>query len=172
MSKSIWDDPLKAKLYKSGEHITGPPAKQLIQQAGLLHTTLEFPLIILDNAYGTGIVTHLLYKTLLEDSVNDLHLTCGDISPVMIATVQEMIDTNNWKGIKAQVVDGQVCVCFHALVRIKLTLTMSNRKYHSMISTILMLLQILVSCSCLVLWALSQVGGENFVFKYSSNNSL
>lgn len=110
MSQSMWKDPRNAKMYKAGEHITGPPGMDLIKQAGLLQTSLARPPVILDNACGTGILTTLLYQSLPEETLKDMELICGDISTGMIEAVQQRIDENGWKGVKAQVVDGMVRV--------------------------------------------------------------
>ena len=111
----MWKDPRNAKLYKAGEHITGPPAVDLIdliKQAGLLQSPLQRPPVILDNACGTGIVTSLLYQMIPEENVKSMELVSGDISTGMVDAVKQRIEENGWKGVKAQVVDGMVRVLF------------------------------------------------------------
>ena len=95
------------RLGKMSESFTGPPARRLIQQAGLLQTT-NGPLVVLDNACGTGVVSSLMYEMLDEDAKERLQLTCGDFSQGMVQSVQQRIVDSGWKGAKAQVVDAQV----------------------------------------------------------------
>lgn len=102
-----WEDEEIASKYKLADRFTAKPAKRLIEQSGLLQRT-EKPLVILDNACGTGIVTAVLHDMLDQDVKDRMQITCGDFSSRMIQSVQEMIATNKWKGIEAQVVDGQV----------------------------------------------------------------
>lgn len=98
-----------ARRYKPTERITGPFARNLIQQVGVLQADIG-PLIVLDNACGTGIVSSELYEMLDESARNSLQLTCGDISEGMVQAVQERIVDSDWKGAKAQFVDSQVCI--------------------------------------------------------------
>ncbi|KAF7986405.1 hypothetical protein HWV62_31127 [Athelia sp. TMB] len=106
MSQSMWKDTRLAKLYRSGERISGPPAGRLIEQAGLLGDLPTRPLVIFDNACGTGITASLLYKMVPEENREGMTVMCGDISSVMVGATQERIEVNGWAGAKAQVVDG------------------------------------------------------------------
>jgi ubiquinone/menaquinone biosynthesis C-methylase UbiE len=89
------------------ESFTGPPARRLIQQVGLIQMD-KGPLIVLDNACGTGVVSSLLYEMLDENDKEKLQLSCGDFSEAMVQSVQQRIIESEWKGAKAQVVDAQV----------------------------------------------------------------
>jgi len=104
---SFWKDSNVAQVYKGGERLTGPPAKRLIQQVGLLQAE-SGPLVVLDSACGTGVVSSQLYEMLDESDKERLQLTCGDFSEGMVQSVQQRIIDNGWKGAKAQVVDAQV----------------------------------------------------------------
>jgi hypothetical protein len=65
-------------MFKLGDMVTGPSARQLIQQAGLLESS-ETLLVILDNACGSGIITSPLHET-LEDIVKErTEFICGAI---------------------------------------------------------------------------------------------
>jgi ubiquinone/menaquinone biosynthesis C-methylase UbiE len=97
-----------AQLYEGAENITGPHARLLLEQAGLSKT--QSPLVILDNACGTGVVSSYLYDSDLLDvgTKDNLQLTCGDFSESMVQAVKERIERSHWKGAKAQIVDAQV----------------------------------------------------------------
>jgi ubiquinone/menaquinone biosynthesis C-methylase UbiE len=102
-----WKDSSVAEKYKGVCVVTGPPARHMIRQAGLLQVE-RGPLVVLDNACGLGIVTSLLYEMLQEGAKDGLQITCGDISEGMVQGVQHQIDTDKLKGASAQVVDAQV----------------------------------------------------------------
>lgn len=96
--------------YKTGEHVTGQFAKTLIDQSGLVANSKanpDTPLIVLDNACGTGIVSSILQKELDDQAKKNLKLTCGDISPGMLAYVKHRIGEENWQNVEVKVVDAQ-----------------------------------------------------------------
>lgn len=102
---------------KWGETVTGPSARRLIEQAGLLEPS-EGPLVIFDNACGTGVVTSLLHETLVGSAKERLEITSGDISQRAVDAVQQRITHNGWQRTIAKIVDGQVCLCtLSALIR-------------------------------------------------------
>jgi ubiquinone/menaquinone biosynthesis C-methylase UbiE len=103
----FWKASNIAELYKGAESVTGPFAKHLIRQAGLLEPS-EGPLIILDNACGTGIVTSELHDMLDEGAKERLQVTCGDLSEAMVHAVQQRIEAHEWKHVKAQLVNALV----------------------------------------------------------------
>ncbi|RPD55703.1 S-adenosyl-L-methionine-dependent methyltransferase [Lentinus tigrinus ALCF2SS1-7] len=101
-----WQDPETAKKYKEkAETLTGPFALQLVRQCGLDRVDGSSELVILDNACGTGIVTHHIYETLSPAAKAKLQVVCGDLSPWMVKSVQERIGQNGWAGASAKVVD-------------------------------------------------------------------
>lgn len=96
--------------YKTGEHITGQFAKTLIDQSGLVANSKanpDTPLVVLDNACGTGIVSSILQKELDDQAKKNLKLTCGDISPGMLDYVKHRIGEENWQNVEVKVVDAQ-----------------------------------------------------------------
>jgi len=106
-SADYWTNANAAQLYKDRERLTGSIARCLIQQVGLLQAQ-KGPLIVLDNACGTGVLSSLLYEMLDESAKERLQLTCGDFSEAMVQSTQQRIINSGWKGAKAQVVDAQV----------------------------------------------------------------
>jgi ubiquinone/menaquinone biosynthesis C-methylase UbiE len=102
-----WKDSRIADIYKGAAAVTAPPGQRLIEQAKLLEPS-DNPLIILDNACGTGVITSLLYDSLGDSEKEKLQIVCGDFSQGMLDAVQETINTRGWKGAKAQLVDAQV----------------------------------------------------------------
>ncbi|KAI9720441.1 MAG: hypothetical protein M1812_002947 [Candelaria pacifica] len=105
---AIYNDPKINKQYKAtAEKLTGYYATALISQAGLLSSKGNEPLVVLDNACGSGIVSSLLYATLNESSKNHLKLTCGDVSEMFVKSVSERIQEEGWKGAEARIVDMQ-----------------------------------------------------------------
>lgn len=107
----MWSDPNVASKYRGAEHITGEYAKCLLLQAGLpnWHTSEpKKPLIVLDNACGTGMVSENLWEMLDEPAKEGLRLVCGDISEGMVKHVQKKIEEQGWHGADARVVDAMV----------------------------------------------------------------
>jgi len=109
MSQSYWKAASSKTVsdYKSlAERITGPLARRLIEQTGVLQAK-QTPLVVLDNACGTGVVSHELFNLLDDSAKENLDLTCGDLSEGMVSSIQERITANGWKGAKSQIVDAQ-----------------------------------------------------------------
>lgn len=109
MSKSnpMWTDPMAANLYEQAEQFTKPYAVALVKQAGLTAPRSNgSPLVIFDNACGTGVVSSVLHG--VEGLSKDLELTCGDTSEPMVKYVQQKIHDKGWSGATAKVVDAQV----------------------------------------------------------------
>lgn len=103
----LWNDPQIVAGYRCIERITGPIGKLLIKNSGVA-SSKEDPLVILDNACGTGVISAALYEQLDDAKKAKLQLTCGDITSGMIEYMQHVIATNKWAGAKAQYVDAQV----------------------------------------------------------------
>ncbi|KAJ5363696.1 Acetylaranotin bis-thiomethyltransferase [Penicillium cataractarum] len=96
--------------YKTGEQITGQFAKLLIDQSGLVANSKanpDSPLVVLDNACGTGIVSSILQHELGDQAKSNLKLTCGDISQGMLDYVNHRIDKENWQNVEVKTVDAQ-----------------------------------------------------------------
>jgi ubiquinone/menaquinone biosynthesis C-methylase UbiE len=96
--------------YKTGEHITGQFAKRLIDQSDLVANSKanpDTPLVVLDNACGTGIVSSILQQELDDQVKKNLKLTCGDISQGMLDYVKHRIGEENWQNVEVKVVDAQ-----------------------------------------------------------------
>ena len=96
--------------YKTGEDITGQFAKLLIDQTGLVANSKvnpDKPLVVLDNACGTGIVSSILQQELDDQIKSNLKLTCGDLSPGMLDYVKHRISQENWQNVEVKTVDVQ-----------------------------------------------------------------
>ncbi|MCJ1468540.1 hypothetical protein MMC07_007169 [Pseudocyphellaria aurata] len=104
----MWSDPKIASKYRGAEQITATFAKCLLVQAGLPSEQAsgpETPLIVLDNACGTGMVSESLWETLDERARKDLQLVCGDISEGMVKHVEKKIEEQGSLGAVARVLD-------------------------------------------------------------------
>ncbi|KAL1862035.1 hypothetical protein Plec18170_000859 [Paecilomyces lecythidis] len=104
--KALWEDPAFASRYRFAEVITGPYAKHLVEQARI-ESTKERPLVILDNACGTGVVADKLQRLLDEEAKSNMQLTCADISEVMLEITKKRIQEEGWKNIETKIVDAQ-----------------------------------------------------------------
>lgn len=85
--------------------MTGLFARALIDQSAIASYTKN-P-IILDNAYGTGLVSSGLHETLDDKVKQDWKLTCGDFSQGMVDyTAQRAVD-EVWRNAEVKIVDAQ-----------------------------------------------------------------
>lgn len=92
--------------YKIAEKITRLFAQDLVDLSGLIRSPLS-PLVVLDNACGTGVISIAIHDTLQSQASDSWELTCGDISPGLVNQVQQKIDQEGWQNTKAIVVDAQ-----------------------------------------------------------------
>ncbi|KAI9934731.1 hypothetical protein AWENTII_005746 [Aspergillus wentii] len=103
--KLFKDDAFVSK-YKIGEKITGEFAKVLIEQSGIANST-QRPLVIFDNACGTGIISSTLHDTLSVSARETWKLTCGDISEGMLEYTKQRIEHEHWHNAETKIVDAQ-----------------------------------------------------------------
>jgi hypothetical protein len=92
--------------YKLAELVTGPFAQLLVDYSGVVQST-QRPLVILDNACGTGIISEALNRSLDSQTKGHWELTCGDISDSLVQYVNQRIQDEGWPRAKAQLVDAQ-----------------------------------------------------------------
>ncbi|THH12457.1 hypothetical protein EW146_g7680 [Bondarzewia mesenterica] len=95
-----------ADAYSTFEHMTSPPAFAMLQQSGIFSTSPDSPLVILDNACGTGIVTCILHEC-KELQSRQFNVICGDTSPNMVEAAGKRIAEHKWKGAKAEIINAQ-----------------------------------------------------------------
>jgi SAM-dependent methyltransferase len=108
--EKFFKDDKFVKQYKTGEHVTGQFAKLLVDQSGLVANSKanpESPLVVLDNACGTGIVSSILQHELEDHVKSRLKLICGDISQGMLDYVNHRIGKENWQNVEVKTVDVQ-----------------------------------------------------------------
>lgn len=102
----MWNDQKLMALYRSGEKLTRPHAKHLNGQSRVAYCK-ERPLVLFDNAWGTGVISSLLHEILDEDARSNWELICGDTSEAMVGFTRGRIEEEEWKNAEAQVVDVQ-----------------------------------------------------------------
>ncbi|OJJ46741.1 hypothetical protein ASPZODRAFT_66224 [Penicilliopsis zonata CBS 506.65] len=93
--------------YKVGERLTGSFALDLIQRSGIVNESTQDPLVVLDNACGTGIVSSTLNRLLSENAKVNWQLTCGDFSQTMLDYTKSRIDEEGWPNAQVKIVDAQ-----------------------------------------------------------------
>lgn len=108
--ESMFNDDKFVKNYKTGEKVTGQFAQSLIDQSGMVmdaNANPEKPLVVLDNACGTGVVSSLLHQQLNEKVQENWHLTCGDISEAMLEYTRGRLQREGWQNTEVKIVDAQ-----------------------------------------------------------------
>ncbi|KAL5341884.1 S-adenosyl-L-methionine-dependent methyltransferase [Aspergillus crustosus] len=98
--------------YKAGEKVSAEFVQIMLDQIGLTthaNDSPEEPLVVLDLACGTGIVSSLLYAQLSEDARNSkaLKVVCGDISEGMLAYTEKRRLDEGWRNAVVKTVDVQ-----------------------------------------------------------------
>ena len=101
-----------------------PFARELILQT-FQHDVdnIRKPLVVLDNACGTGLVSEQLLDILDESAKGGMKLVCGDLSEGMVNYVKEKIEEKGWKNAEAKVVDAMVCYYFNFFIHIPGTIS-------------------------------------------------
>lgn len=114
MSERKWDVMFKdenfVRNYKIAEKATGTFGESLIEQSAIVaeaKANPEKPLVVLDNACGTGIISRMLHDKLDAHSRSQLKLTCGDISEAMIEYTRREAQKGKWSHVDLRIVDAQ-----------------------------------------------------------------
>jgi ubiquinone/menaquinone biosynthesis C-methylase UbiE len=95
---------------KRGEMITSVFARLLVEQSKLVPESKihpDKPLVVLDNACGTGIVSSILNEKLDSTIKQGWTLTCGDISPAVLEYTQRRSEDEGWQNAETKIVDAQ-----------------------------------------------------------------
>ena len=113
-SAQDWDtlfrDDAFIKNYKTGEKVTGQFAEALIRQSDVLsrtELTPNKPIVVLDNACGTGVVSSILNHKLNDEVKQSWKLTCGDISEGMLEYTRRRISREAWPNADVKQLDAQ-----------------------------------------------------------------
>lgn len=88
-------------------------ASPLLPQMGLTTDRSE-PVMLLDNACGTSVVTHELHKILSRETLSKGRIVCADKSADSVNIVKWRIENENWCNTEAIVLDAQVCFVYHS----------------------------------------------------------
>ncbi|KAJ5105599.1 hypothetical protein NUU61_002946 [Penicillium alfredii] len=94
--------------YQTGERVTGTFARPLIEQSRLIDYTKsnpDKPLVVLDNACGTGVVSSILHHELDDSVKRNWRLTCGDISEGMLEWTRHRMQEEDWQNAETKTVD-------------------------------------------------------------------
>ncbi|KAG0153938.1 hypothetical protein PDIDSM_1317 [Penicillium digitatum] len=99
-----------ASTFKRGEMATRPFAEMLVDQSKVAAESKanpDKPLVVLDNACGTGVVSSSLNDKLDDTIKKTWKLTCGDISSSMIKYTMHRMQQEGWQNAKMKIVDAQ-----------------------------------------------------------------
>lgn len=99
-----------ASSFKRGEMVTRAFAELLVDQSKVAAESKanpNRPLVILDNACGTGVVSNALNTQLDGIVKKKCKLTCGDISSAMLAHTAHRLQQEGWENVETKIVDAQ-----------------------------------------------------------------
>ena len=96
-------------MYKQSDQIMGPFADMLLQQSKFPPPAdSNSPLVVLDTACGSGVVSRHIMSLLSPEAKSRLDLTAADISEAMITHVAKRFDTEGWSKARAIKADAMV----------------------------------------------------------------
>ncbi|KAL2796244.1 S-adenosyl-L-methionine-dependent methyltransferase [Aspergillus keveii] len=81
-------------------------ATPLVEASGIATSPLQ-PLVVFDNAGGTGVIGSTLYRTLPREKTRNLELLCGDMSPHMLAYTEQRVKDEGWTNAETRIIDAQ-----------------------------------------------------------------
>ncbi|KAJ5924044.1 hypothetical protein N7466_008231 [Penicillium verhagenii] len=106
----LFNDDKYIKSYRLGEKVTGEFAQLLIDQTGIVadsHSSRDCPLLVLDNACGTGVISSILQRDLDHEVKTNWQLTCSDVSPGMLEYTRRRLESEKWLNAEVKTVDAQ-----------------------------------------------------------------
>ncbi|KAJ5651212.1 uncharacterized protein N7484_004935 [Penicillium longicatenatum] len=106
----LFNDDKFIKAYRLGERATVQFAQLLIGQSGIVaysKSHQDRPLVVLDNACGTGVVSSILQRELDEHVRAKWQLTCGDLSEGMLEYTRRRVESEKWLNVEVKTVDAQ-----------------------------------------------------------------
>ncbi|KAJ5914374.1 hypothetical protein N7504_003257 [Penicillium tannophilum] len=106
----LFNDDKFIKAYRLGEKVTGQFAQLLVDQSGVVADSKSHqdrPLVVLDNACGTGVISSVLHHDLDEQVKARWKLTCGDFSDGMLEYTRRRIDSEKWMNAEVKSIDAQ-----------------------------------------------------------------
>jgi ubiquinone/menaquinone biosynthesis C-methylase UbiE len=99
-----------ASSFKRGEIVTRTFAESLVDQSKVAAESKanpDQPLVILDNACGTGVISSVLNTEVDVTVKNRWKLTCGDISPAVLAYTEHRMQQEGWENAETKILDAQ-----------------------------------------------------------------
>ncbi|EAW13614.1 class I SAM-dependent methyltransferase [Aspergillus clavatus NRRL 1] len=98
-------DQATASRYDFGSRISTLFAEELVQKSGIAQS--QKPLLVFDDACGTGAVSSTLHRTLDDETTRGWQLTCGDVSEAMVEVSKQKMNKEGWRNAEVKVVDAQ-----------------------------------------------------------------
>ncbi|KAJ0423506.1 S-adenosyl-L-methionine-dependent methyltransferase [Aspergillus carlsbadensis] len=81
-------------------------APTLVDASGIVDSPLH-PLVVFDNACGTGTIGSTLHCTLSREKLRNWELLCGDMSPHMLAYTEQRVEDEGWTNAETRIIDAQ-----------------------------------------------------------------
>lgn len=92
----------------SGKGFVSGMARPLLQQMGLTGIATKDPVVVLDLACGSGVVTQELQKALPVEVLEKSRFVAGDSSEALVAIVEKTAEGEGWRNVEARVTDAMV----------------------------------------------------------------
>jgi SAM-dependent methyltransferase len=92
----------------SAKRFVSGMARPLIQQMGLSGTATKNPVVVLDLACGSGVVTQELQKELPVEILEKSKFVSGDSSEALVGVVGKRVEAEGWRNVEPRVTDAMV----------------------------------------------------------------
>ncbi|KAF5590381.1 s-adenosyl-L-methionine-dependent methyltransferase [Fusarium pseudoanthophilum] len=100
------EDPEVEHMIRQADEMMGKPARMLIAQAGLDHsTTTNFSL--LDHGCGTGLIASCLQEVIQPSVLSQSSILCADINARFVNILLQRARRDHWINVEAGVLDAQ-----------------------------------------------------------------
>lgn len=103
-AQDIFNNPNIKAIYRAASRVTGPYAKALVQQSGIVKalSTGNRELGVLDQACGTGVVAEALCGELEAAGTpeKNWHLKCTDTAQAMLDAMSDLVKEKGWHNVE------------------------------------------------------------------------
>lgn len=103
-ANDIFNNPNIKSIYRAASRVTGPYAKALVQQSGIVKALSagNRQLSVLDQACGTGVVAEALHGEFAAAGTteSDWHLKCTDSAQAMLDAMADLVKEKGWQNVE------------------------------------------------------------------------
>jgi ubiquinone/menaquinone biosynthesis C-methylase UbiE len=103
-ANDIFNNPNIKSIYRAASRVTGPYAKALVQQSGIVKALSagNRQLSVLDQACGTGVVAEALHGEFAAAGTTESNwnLKCTDSAQAMLDAMDDLVKEKGWQNVE------------------------------------------------------------------------